>query len=489
MAFEFFEDSPLDLVYLKSIISNDRDIWEHLKNLAQNVARIDRRFEPTPELSQTAERFYYLMFNNYFLPDIDILKADLKQKIPVLNGMALRPSDDFEDVFLTLKNTSLYLQHDLKVAIDFSDLRASRSQYGLGTRQSLGPVKFIELFERAPQQGYDRKNLRFYLNIDHLDINDFIAYMAQAPEKIQFALGINNEFIRALESEKKYGLRHQKNQEPCKWVLAEEVFYKIIEVINSGKKVDFLFQDNIDELKTRHRLTFDVVTNFQNQLVAAGELMCCGTINLGSFVSHGELDEKRLAQTIYDAIHFMDNCIEGNFYPDTMTGNQTKRMRRLGLSVLGVADVLTALCPDMGEKKMVRCLQLIISFIQKHAILASFKLGEKRGMNHQVHFDGNWYKTRHCQLLSQIHMPELSQISRSPQYLFSKNPLLDDWQEILKWHRLWQQHINNLASLKFPFFNIKSGAIRTDFIKAHHYDCLSFELTERTRKKVSAKIA
>ncbi|MBF0105569.1 MAG: hypothetical protein HQM16_09620 [Deltaproteobacteria bacterium] len=467
-------DGMIDKVSLKSLIDH-RDPLEHLRQLADHVARADRRYGPSHDLQALRDGFYHLMLHNFFLPEAAILCHNFQSDALMGGHVALRPTDDFDNLFLTLKQVSIYLQNNIDVAVDFSDLRASRARVGTGDRQSLGPEKLMELYEKAPRHDDQSSVICFYLNIDHLDISRCLAFIRESPNQNRLMIGVSREFVWALCNGAQYGLRHKRQQEPSQFIRADDVFNKIVDLLCLGKEISFFFEDWIDAFVYNHRFSIRPVVNLQGQLVDSHEITASGCLNLLSFARDNHLDEEALSQTIRTAVHFLDNCIEIRPYPDQITSEKSRRTRRVGLSVLGLSAALEAINPEGGEKKEQRCLKYIIDFINTQAIKASYELGEQRGIMQKIWYNGRWHPARHSQLITQIHQAEWARVSKTPLYFLSDNLSGDASDKNGARHSLWQNDSHNIASYKMVMTHMGYGPLKDALIRAHSNHCLSLE--------------
>ncbi len=435
---------------LSSESEHSQEITSHINWLSHETAKVDGVFSPTHDSDKLTECFFELMIKNNFLPSPNILQNPDNSQPIIFTDTGIALFDDLDQIYKSLKQTSIYLQNNIQVAIDFSQLRANRQSTSASQKQTLGPVRFMELFEKAPQQSNRPTSMRFLLNLDHLNIEEYLDYIQTKPENIRFAIGIPNTFITALSRKEKFGLKHQTQCQPTHWVDAIKLFHKVTNIILKDQPIDLIFTDRLNAFKKTHQIDESTVLNFQNQLVSPHEFMSSGVVNLAQCLEDSSLNENKLSSVTQQAIHFLENSFERNHYVEGISKDITLTHRRIGLSVLGLHQVIKTLNPEQGHKKTTTLLTSLAKQLKKEAAQASHDLGVKRGFKSCVLIDDKWQKTRNAQLLSQLHCPTISQMAHTPNYLFKHNMNLDDYSNLYNQHIIWQEQIDNLVSLKQP---------------------------------------
>lgn len=453
----------------------DADPDAHLYDLAGEIARVDARFEPRSDVALAKERFARLMRGGLFLPAPSILIEGRSNNPVLFRNVALEIDDSFDSIFETLKRTSIFLQNGVKVAVDFSTLRAARSLIRSSHLQSVGPVRFMELFEKAPQEAGERVPLHFRLRVDHLDVEDYLAYAEAAPPHVHCSVGITREFLRAMALDGTVGLSFKEGGEVSRRFSARSLFEKMARPLFKGRPMDFIFIDALRDFQNLNQLSDRLILNPQNQLVFAGEFMATGTVNLGAFMTDGGFDHEGLALTLEDAVHFLDNCFERCFYFDETARELTRQGLRVGIGVMGLGEVLTGLNPEGNPRKESKILEKIQDSLFLSSFAASRKLGEKRGLKHQIYRKGAWHRSRHSQTVAQIHLPLLSQICNAPQYLFARGMTFSDFLKMHERHALWQSLSGNVVSFKHPVKGMDGEKLSRLFSSADALNLLTLE--------------
>jgi len=240
--------------------------------------------------------------------------------------------------------------------------------------------------------------------------------------------------------------------------------------------IDFVFVDKVSEFKKNKNLDHHIYSP-QNQLIEETELTAVGVLNLANLIEKNDF-ENALSSTIHDSIHFLDNCIEKNFYPLEKIKLITKSNRRLCLSVIGLEQALTVLNPEGGLKKSQQILKKLARVINRNCHEASSQLADQRGGTQNTQFNERNYRLRHSQILGQISTPLLCQIANTPSFLFKKSMTLNDFYNIYPLHTVWQDHVNNLVSFKTPIKKGDGTLFTKLFINAYQQGALSFEIPE-----------
>lgn len=434
------------------------------------------RYEPQNDVEKRADSFLSLMTDNIFWPAPAVLLGGNEAHPVLFTATAMPLSDSFDEIFSTLKRTSIYLQNGIQVALDFSGLRAARSAIGTGPWQSVGPVRFMEAFERAPQGAGSRTPLRFFLNITHQDIHEYLEYMLGAPSHVRFALGLTPEFLSALENGGRIRLYHRPQGEAGVEVAAAEIFKGVARVLAKGIPIDLMFLDSVQLFRSQHQIADECILSPHNQFVYPGELTAGGALNLTAFFAGGAMDEIALKQALDTAVVFLDNCFERCFYPDESLRAITCQKRRIALSVLGIDDVLNKMDPSGHLLSRKRLTAKIAAHLQKASLRASHDLGRRRGLKNRIYFQGQWHETRHSQVLAQTPINLIPQIANVPPYLLRREMGLKDFRSLYPLHVLWQESLGNIASLRHPLKGLDLTTLTQLVLETHNLRLPVFEM-------------
>lgn len=465
---------PLDKDFLKYLIDDESNPDTHLTSLARGVAEVDYRFEPQADVSKTKDEFETALHEGRFLPAPSILLQGGSNDPVFFNSTVLQLSDNFVDLFEALKRTSMLLQTGIRVALDFSALRAARSLIGSSHLQSVGPTRFMELFERAPQ-GEQKTGLTFLLRLDHLDIEDYLLYAKGAPAHAQCNFGVTDKFMHALMSGTRFGLKHRADGEVSREISSEKIFISFFDLVSTGKPVSFIFSDHVARFAKNQNLPKNGLLNPDQQVVLPDEFIASGMINLRAFITRTGIDLEGLGATIETALHFLDNCFEKNFYFDEKAREVTRQSLRVALCPAGLGPVLDALNPDKDESRTAKLIDRLRDAFMIKSVQASSKLGEKRGRRNQIFYKGKSYETRHSQTIGQTTMPLLCEIANVPSYLFRRNMTFTNLLEIQKQHAVWQKELGNIASYRQTAKGLDAEMFKTLFLRAYELGSMTLD--------------
>ncbi|MFH1066235.1 MAG: adenosylcobalamin-dependent ribonucleoside-diphosphate reductase [Nanoarchaeota archaeon] len=333
-----------------------------LKRVAKAVSMPDRKYRQNPKKAE--KEFYELMSELKFLPNSPALMNAGAEKQMLSACFVLPVEDSLESIFTTLKNMAIIEQVGGGVGFNFSALRSKGSMVGSTRGAASGPVSFMRIYDSATdviKQGSRRRGAMMgILNINHPDIIDFIT--AKNKENIlknfNLSIAVTDSFMK-----KAFGSRLFK-------LIAE----------NAWKSGDpgLVF---IDEINRKHPIKEKISST--NPCAEAPllpyESCNLGSINLPRFVKNNKIEWDELKKAIYTAIHFLDNVIDANKFPLKETEKITKANRKIGLGVMGFAEMLIQLNIAYDSDEAVAFAGKLMKFIRAEAENASFELARKRG--------------------------------------------------------------------------------------------------------------
>lgn len=251
---------------------------------------------------------------------------------------------------------------------------------------SSGPLSFIELFDHTTtviRSGGRRRGANMaVLRVDHPDIREFIN-AKRSPnvlENFNLSVGITDEFLLALDNNSKVPLRNPRTGQATSSVDASDLFTAIIEAAHASGDPGLLFLDEIN----RHNPTPDLgrieATNpCGEQPLLPYESCTLGSINLSAFARATDVDWERLRDVIQDSVVFLDNLIEASHYPAKEIEVATRATRKIGLGVMGLADLLAALGIPYGSGEAVALGERVATMLTREARTKSIDLGHQRG--------------------------------------------------------------------------------------------------------------
>jgi ribonucleoside-diphosphate reductase alpha chain len=354
------------------------------ERVAKAVAKVDTTFGEDSE--KTEKIFNEMMAKLEFIPNTPTLfnaGTDMGQ----LSACFVLPvGDSLESIFSTVKNMALIEQTGGGVGFNFSELRPKgdivRSTKGVAS----GPVSFMRIFDTATEVikagGKRRGAMMAILRVDHPDIIEFIT----AKQNPQFLSNFNvsvaatDEFMQALEEDGEYWLINPRNKEKVKQLKANEVWNLMARSAWASGDPGVVFIDEIN----RHNPTPEVgrieSTNpCGEQPLLPYESCNLGSINLSRMVENGKISWEKLRETVRNAVHFLDNVVDANVYPLKEIAEITRANRKIGLGVMGFADMLIMLGVPYDSEEAIKLGEQVMQFIEEEAHQKSREIGEKRG--------------------------------------------------------------------------------------------------------------
>lgn len=372
--------------YLRKINNVEETPKDLLIRVAKNIAEAEAKFNPNADVLSVAETFYNEMAALRFLPNSPTL-MNAGHTLQQLSACFVLPVDDsLEAIFEAVKHTALIHKSGGGTGFSFSRLRPKDDVVKTTKGVSSGPVSFMSVFDAATEtikQGGMRRGANMgILRVDHPDIMDFI-YAKEDKTKLtnfNLSVGITEEFMKSVKENKDFDLLTPRTKEKVSSLNARKVFNEMVRLAWEGGDPGIIFLDRINnDNPTPAEGEMESTNPCGEQPLLPYESCNLGSINLAKFVKNNEIDWDSLENTIKIAVRFLDNVIEMNNYPIPQIDKMTKRNRKIGLGIMGWADMLVMLSIAYDSQEAINLAEKVMKFIQDKAREMSSLLAEERG--------------------------------------------------------------------------------------------------------------
>lgn len=359
--------------------------------VATTIAEADRKYGATDkQIEKTANQFYELMTQRRFEPNSPTL-MNAGRPLGQLSACFVLPVDDAlsngsSGIYDTLRSMALIHQSGGGTGFSFSRLRSRGAMVRSTTGVASGPISFMELYDAstdAVKQGGTRRGANMgILRVDHPDVMEFITSKEDLTKITNFniSVAITTKYMEALKVGGNYDLIDPSTKKVVGQMNAQEVWDKMIEgAWRTGEPGVFFIDEANKYNPVPHLGAYEATNPCGEQPLLAYDVCNLGSINVGYYVNDGKMDWKSFAKDIHLSTRFLDNVIDANKYPLPEIDSLSKRIRRIGLGVMGFADALIRLGVVYDSPEGVEFGRKVMEYVDVEGKKASAQLAEERG--------------------------------------------------------------------------------------------------------------
>ncbi|MCC6346176.1 MAG: adenosylcobalamin-dependent ribonucleoside-diphosphate reductase [Nitrospirales bacterium] len=358
---------------------------EMFRRVAHGIAQVEKLHNG--DAARWEDSFYELMSSLRFLPNSPTLMNAGKPRGQLAACFVLPVDDSMTSIFDTLKNAALILQSGGGTGFSFSHLRPKADIVQSTGGVASGPVSFIKIYNTATdviKQGGARRGANMgILRVDHPDILEFIRVKRGRGELTNFniSVSVTDAFMDALKRDSEYELINPRSGEVEGRLRAREVFDEIVQSAWETGDPGLIFIDRINRANpTPHIGRFESTNPCGEQPLLPYEACVLGSMNLSKYVKGGAVDYDSLGVDTRTAVRFLDNSIDASIYPLPEIERMHKGNRKIGLGVMGWADLLILLGIPYNHPEAFALARTVMRFVRDTARKASAALAEKRGV-------------------------------------------------------------------------------------------------------------
>ncbi len=367
----------------QNVIESPRELFFRV---AKAVSEAEDDFPSKMRKQEVEEKFLRMMSRLEFMPNSPTL-MNAGTSLGQLSACFVLPVEDsIEGIFDSLKSMALIHQTGGGTGFDFSRLRPAGDLVSTTKGSASGPVSFMSIFNQATGvivQGGRRRGANMgILRCDHPDIESFIEGKLEegAFSNFNLSVGITDRFMEAANKNEKFDLINPRTKEKAKSLKAKSLFDLIVYSAWRSGDPGLVFLDEINRYNPTPHLGRIQATNPCGEIPLLPYESCnLASLDISKFMKNGAVDWDKLEEAVQWGVRFLDDVIEINNYPLPQIQEMTLANRKIGLGIMGFADILIKLGIPYTSTEAVSMASKLMSFIRQASLKASAELAEERG--------------------------------------------------------------------------------------------------------------
>lgn len=358
------------------------------KRIAKSLAEVERKYGKTDaEVNMYEDEFYRMMTNLEFIPNSPTLMNAGTMFRHLSACFVLPIEDSIESIFNTLKAAAIIHKTGGGTGFSFSRLRPKGDMVRTTGGIASGAISFAKIYDTATEvmkQGGRRRGANMgILRVDHPEIMDFV--VAKEKEGVlrnfNLSVAVTDKFMKAVEEDGDFDLINPRNGEMVETLKARAIWNLMVMMAWKNGEPGVIFLDTINKHNpTPHLGQIESTNPCGEQPLLPYESCNLGSIDVSKFVTDdGKMDWDRLRQTVRLAVRFLDDVIDANVYTLPEIEKITKGNRKIGMGVMGFADMLIKMGIKYNTRKGLQTAEKLMKFITAEARKMSVELGEEKG--------------------------------------------------------------------------------------------------------------